>query len=172
MLQSTGPNRGFTLIELMVTVAILVILLTIGVPSMTSFFDRQKVVSAAEAVYSALQETKSEALSRSTQIYFKNNLGSSFTWAITDQNSCTLGGGGCTINVNGSDISNEFKNSSFNDVTASTNNQNISFDGTLGASNAASIGLTSPNGKLISISVSALGRISICSDDVGGYKSC
>ena len=69
MVSFRKQHWGFTLVELMVTITIAAILLTIGVPSLTSFFDRQKVIAAAEEAYSAMQLAKGEALSRSQNIY-------------------------------------------------------------------------------------------------------
>lgn len=61
--------RGFTLIELLITVALVVVLLTLGVPSMKSFFDRERLIGATEQIYSHLQQARIEAISRSRPIY-------------------------------------------------------------------------------------------------------
>jgi prepilin-type N-terminal cleavage/methylation domain-containing protein len=70
--------RGFTLIELLITVALVVVLLTLGVPSMKSFFDRERLIGATEQIYSHLQQARIEAISRSRPIYteFKVTAGS------------------------------------------------------------------------------------------------
>jgi type IV fimbrial biogenesis protein FimT len=60
--------RGFTLIELLITVALVVVLLTLGVPSMKSFFDRERLIGATEQIYSHLQQARIEAIARSSQI--------------------------------------------------------------------------------------------------------
>ncbi len=56
--------RGFTAIELMVTVAILAVLTALAAPSFTSLLDKWRVRSAAEALQSTLYFARSEAIKR------------------------------------------------------------------------------------------------------------
>lgn len=55
-------NKGFTLIELMITVAIMSIMLTIGLPSFQSIIASSRLTSSANAMVSALQLARFEAL--------------------------------------------------------------------------------------------------------------
>ncbi len=70
--------KGFTLIELMVTVAVLAILLTIGIPSFQAQLERSRFGAAREAVLTALSQARSEALTRGEPVEL-----------------CRGGGGGC-----------------------------------------------------------------------------
>jgi type IV fimbrial biogenesis protein FimT len=54
--------KGFTLIELMITVAIMSILLTVGLPSFQSIIASSRLTAAANAMVSALQLARMEAL--------------------------------------------------------------------------------------------------------------
>ncbi|MBU2710149.1 pilus assembly FimT family protein [Zooshikella harenae] len=56
--------KGFTLIELMVTVAILGILAAIGMPSMVDMMRREKAAEGTNRILSALKELKTEAMTR------------------------------------------------------------------------------------------------------------
>ena len=64
-------DKGFTLLELMIAVALIAMIATIAGPSVSGFIDKRKIINAAEAVYSQLQFARSQAISRSTQIYVR-----------------------------------------------------------------------------------------------------
>lgn len=57
-------SRGFTLVELLVTVAIIAILAGLAAPSFVQFLARQAVTSQANEFASALRTARSEALKR------------------------------------------------------------------------------------------------------------
>ena len=56
--------RGFTLVEMMVTMSILAIVAASAAPSMTDFVAAQRVKSAASDLFMALQRARSEAIKR------------------------------------------------------------------------------------------------------------
>ncbi len=58
-------ERGFTIIELMVTIIVLAILLSMAIPSFQSMIERRRLIAVAESVYSDLQFARSEAVKRS-----------------------------------------------------------------------------------------------------------
>jgi type IV fimbrial biogenesis protein FimT len=61
-------TRGFTLIELMVTLAVLVILLGLGVPSFRAFIGSQKVKSGTYELMTSLVLARSEAVKRNGNV--------------------------------------------------------------------------------------------------------
>lgn len=61
-------QRGFSLIELMVTLSIAVIMLGIGIPSFKNFTASQKVKAASQDLMSTLSLARSEAVKRNTDV--------------------------------------------------------------------------------------------------------
>ncbi|CAH0348609.1 GspH/FimT family pseudopilin [Aquabacterium sp. CECT 9606] len=61
-------DKGFTLVELMVTVAILVILLAIGAPQLQTFLVKRSVSTQADIFASALRMARSEAIKRGQRV--------------------------------------------------------------------------------------------------------
>lgn len=58
----TSPAQGFSLVELMVTVALVGILVSIGAPAYRTMIEGQRVKSATVDLHSALVLTRSEAV--------------------------------------------------------------------------------------------------------------
>lgn len=61
-------SSGFTLIELMVTIAVLAIIVSIAAPSMSTQLANQRVKSTASTLENALKEAKAESIIRRQDI--------------------------------------------------------------------------------------------------------
>lgn len=57
-------TSGFTLIELMVTLAVATIILTVGIPSFREFIERNRVSASTNLLVGALQLARGEAIKR------------------------------------------------------------------------------------------------------------
>lgn len=67
----TGPMKsahGFTLIELMITLALAAIILTLGVPSFTETIRTNRVATQVNELVTALNLARSEAIKRATAV--------------------------------------------------------------------------------------------------------
>jgi type IV fimbrial biogenesis protein FimT len=64
MLIRSKSTRGFTLIEVMVTIAVLAIMVALGVPQFFAWIQNQKIRTASEAVLNGVQLARGEAISR------------------------------------------------------------------------------------------------------------
>ncbi len=82
-----GKAAGFTLVELVITIAIAGILATIALPSFRSLVQTQRVKSASFDLVAALTLTRSEAIKRNTNVAMSQASGG---W----QNGWTITAGG------------------------------------------------------------------------------
>lgn len=63
------PQCGFTLIELMVTLAIAAVLMMVGVPSFVAFQRNSELTSQTNSLVAALNAARTEAMKRNTNAY-------------------------------------------------------------------------------------------------------
>jgi len=68
LITKQNSARGFTLLELMVTLAIAAILASIAAPSFKGLIESQRVRSASNELISSLNFARSEAVTRNTDI--------------------------------------------------------------------------------------------------------
>jgi type IV fimbrial biogenesis protein FimT len=62
------PHTGFTIIEVMITVGILAIFVSLAAPSMKAFMDTQSVKTPATDLYASLILARSEAIKRNSAV--------------------------------------------------------------------------------------------------------
>lgn len=74
--------KGFTLIELMITIAVAVVLLMIAVPSFTNLINTNRLNTAANALIGALNTARMAAIQQNTSAQFCSNAASSNTSSI------------------------------------------------------------------------------------------
>ncbi|SDH10190.1 GspH/FimT family pseudopilin [Propionivibrio dicarboxylicus] len=82
LIRSVRGSGGFTLVELMITVAVIAILVSVGMPSYNDWILKLEVRNAAEAALHGLQLARSEAIKRNATVTLTLNGGNG--WAITD----------------------------------------------------------------------------------------
>ena len=90
--RSSAATRGFTLVEMMVTVAIAGIMLALAAPAMQQFVTQKAVSSSSDELVSALRFARSEALKRSSPVSVcGGNGGTTATTAACTSNDWTKG---------------------------------------------------------------------------------
>lgn len=100
-----GSNRGFTLIELIVTVVIVGIFAAIAIPSFSSLIHKNNVTAAANELYNLLQYSRGEAVTRSTSVTIMAPGSSNTAWngdiSVTIPNTTLrqIGAGGLQTGV-------------------------------------------------------------------------
>lgn len=72
--------RGFTLIELMIGIAIMAIVLAVGMPNFSVWIQNSRLRNAAESILGGLQLARSEAVRRNTPV--KMTLGAGSSWSV------------------------------------------------------------------------------------------
>lgn len=73
-------SQGLTLIELVICIVIILLLLTLGIPSMVDYFANAAIRDVADEMQASLQQAKFEAIRRNTSIVFASN---GTQWTIT-----------------------------------------------------------------------------------------
>jgi type IV fimbrial biogenesis protein FimT len=171
--------RGFTLIELMVVVAITAILLAAAAPSFTSFFDKQRVKNAASQLYGDLQFARSEAVQRNRKV--KITFASTTTaWCYiihTEDDTCTCSnsnsaGGSCTTSANNNlkhVAGSDFKSIS---LTLPSGVSSFTFEpqrgGLDGVTGSSVITFTGTGSASVATGLNPLGRVRVCAP-AGSY---
>lgn len=79
MLRRADPERGVTLIELMIGLAIVAIVLALGVPSFSVWIQNSRLRNAAESILSGMQLARAEAVTRNAPVRFVLGTGSEWT---------------------------------------------------------------------------------------------
>lgn len=198
---SASTMRGVSMLELLIAMAILGIIVSVAIPSMSEFGANQRLASAAEQVFGHLQQARSESVARNATVYvnFSANGTTTWTYGMALATGCTLSGtdptaaGACYITVNDGDATYDgiggatdtgdrvlmrFPSTDYDDVEMSissfSSGTQITFNPIRGTSTSGQIDLESSTGKQLRLTVSLLGRVGICSPSgtVNGYETC
>jgi len=187
-------KQGFTLIELLITILILSILLTVGIPSFISSFDKKRLITATEQVYGHLQQARIESITRSNDVNVTFAGSGSTTWeyGYTEGNvacapgiSSPTGANACIVIIDDGDGDNtqdsdkvlkRFDGADFTDVTMTfdlTNDPQITFSPLRGLADKGTITFKSGLEEKLQIEVSPLGMIKVCAPGsaVGMYSA-
>lgn len=198
--KSARKDSGFTLIELMITLLVLAIVASIALPSMSSFFDRHRVISAAEELYGVVQQARTESLARSTPIYLVFSADGTDNWryGMSQTQGCNPsvashdGTDACVIVVSDGDgnldtgdlmlmvFGNQNHQGVLMRIFGGGNSEEMEISNRRGVIEDAwgnspyALEFTSPQGKKLQVQVGKLGQVRLCTpdDSVGGYSSC
>jgi len=83
-MSTPSPVRGFTILELMVALSIAALLLTVGLPSFTTFVRNSEIRSTAESISNGLRVARTEATRLNKPISFTLAGGGNAGWAINE----------------------------------------------------------------------------------------
>jgi type IV fimbrial biogenesis protein FimT len=84
-----SSSSGFTILELMVALTIAALLLTVGMPSFTTFVRNSEIRSTAESISNGLRAARTEATRLNKPVSFTLVGGGNASWAINEFNPTT-----------------------------------------------------------------------------------
>jgi len=173
---------GFTLVELIITIAVMAILAGIAAPSFVQSFDNRRLSGAAEAVKNAMHVARSQAFQQSTAICLTINEESESQWIAVeagdcDSGACAQGDDNCLMQVRSSDFPKVTTKAGFGvavfDPVRGTVQSFLDANTALGT-----VQLTSARGSRLDVELNLMGRARICVPDGGqgagapGYGAC
>ena len=172
-------QKGFTLLELLITITVLALIMTFGIPNLTGFFEKQRVTGAAQAFLSDIQYARAESIKQNTDVIIQVNE-AQWCYGLDDTpvaSPCGCAGASaasCTINGNQYAVTSD----RFPDVVMteniSTTDNIITFDPARGTLSPAATVNFSSGSSAVSVIWSTVGRARICatSGSSWGYDEC
>jgi type IV fimbrial biogenesis protein FimT len=175
-------QAGFTLVELMITLVILGVLVAIAAPTMFSTVESRKLHGAVERAFADFQFVKTEAIKRNSFVRLDfNGFGAGNNWCygfkvnadcdctITDPTNVLF----CEIDGVAQRVTQDTYDGAVSVIAAATPFAGVaSFSPIRGTTSAGSLILGLSDGRTARIVVSPIGRIRICSNSIGGYRTC
>jgi type IV fimbrial biogenesis protein FimT len=183
-LAGASAQRGFTVYELMITVAVLAVLLTVGVPSMLNAAEKRRTIAAAERVWSELQLARSASVAGSEQVFANIVGGNNWAFGISDNAACdpTDNSPACVLRdvATLNPITHIVAQADYPRVLLTTTAAQVTFSPQRATASIANINITSTDsvGYVMRVEVGMLGQISICSPAadpstyIAGYRPC
>ena len=181
-----SKNKGFTVIELLIAVAVVAIVTSLALPSYRTIIEKRQVTSGAQQIASFLSLAQLEAVKRNEEVVVSYSAPDDGNWCIgidaddgvcdcgTNLNSCTIDGATRVMtqdNLNYPEA-----------LTSMTGDGTFSFDPVRGMlttfTDVASVGFVSQpeNTYALNVDVGPTGRVRICSVDsstkVPGFQTC
>jgi type IV fimbrial biogenesis protein FimT len=88
---STAESSGFTLIEMLIVVAIIAIATTLGLPSYKAWIQNTQIRNAAESIQTGLQRARAEAIRLNSNVQFSLLGTSGNSWSAGWQAASSVG---------------------------------------------------------------------------------
>lgn len=189
-LRNSGSS-GFTLIELMVTIAVLAILLAAATPSFVDFFDKYRLRGAVDDVVSVISNARAAAVKSDRNVNISFGGASTTAWCLGANAAEEPSGGEPVGDAEPCDCANTAECIVAGErmavdvgqeggVAVDSLTTTFGFSSKLGLINplgSASATFTSPRGKYdITVNINALGQASACTPAakpvIAGVASC
>jgi type IV fimbrial biogenesis protein FimT len=166
-------DSGFTLVEVMIVIAIIGIIASLAVPSYRDMVESNRLKQAAESLKSDLQFARAEAIKKSSNVLVTRSTGTGGSWCygatIKASCSCSQTDASATNycelrRYSGGNLS------TISMVASATNN---SFSFRRGTSTSLNTTFTAANNHTARVIVNNIGRVRICTTSgLSGYPDC
>src|SRR5260370_37848281 len=92
-------DRGFSLVEMVIVMAVILIVIAIALPTMKTVIDAYRLDASGHAVASLLQQTRIQAVKTNTPYYaqFDTTITPNRIWANTDKTAFAIGDSSVTV---------------------------------------------------------------------------
>lgn len=167
---------GLTLLELLITISILVLVVSLGAPAINSIQKNMQLKAAAESSYFAFQQARVAAITQNIDVTVAIQPGENWCAALSDSGLCDCATTNvCTLNgVEYKVDSANYRFVSIDKVTFGVDNIAV-FDSDRGMAigHAGSVVFTDGD-KQLKLILSNMGRVRICAvaSSLGGYEAC
>jgi prepilin-type N-terminal cleavage/methylation domain-containing protein len=174
-------RSGFTLLELLVTLALVGSLAGLAIPAMGRWVETARLHSAAESLYQELQRARNHALTHGLTVYFSiSAAGERWCYAWGELPTCDCRANESTVSACHSGatagehtyrrLSSDFPSVELN-TTRPARSKTLRFSAVRGTASADSFVLRNRAGEL-RVVLSPLGRVRICATHQRRYPAC
>jgi type IV fimbrial biogenesis protein FimT len=181
-------DSGYTLIELLVTLAVMAILITQAIPAFTDLIDSQRLRAAARHIAADLRYARGEALKRHADVPIGVSFspGERWCYGISQQLPCDCSvqdwrsPNACLLDLSHDRQLHASSGAAYRNIqlteAAFSSGQTTLFDPLRGIARAGTVALQSARGKRLDIRISTLGRVRVCapadSPSPAGFAPC
>jgi type IV fimbrial biogenesis protein FimT len=161
-------RNGFTAIELMVSLVIVTILVTIAVPFFSNLIASQKLKSVTLTFTQQINLMRSEAVRSHSDINLVLSTGNSWCYGFTKNSTCNCNvTNDCSL---GSISSADFPNVSL--ATSGITGNKLTINGTRGLLSTGGTLTFAASSKNMQVVLNQMGNANICSNLIPGYSPC
>lgn len=163
----TRPRpSGFTLLEAMITVAIVTIIMAAVIPNYSSYLARQRLRHVAELLEQDLRRARTLSVDEGRNIYVSFNSGPQWCWGVSRQAACNCATGAPRCELSGI-THHEHRGMLLQ------SGQSVTFQAGMGrALDWTRIGISNDRNQQLHIDLNPLGRPQICGSDARRGDSC
>lgn len=161
-----AARQGFTLLEAVITVAVLAIILAAAVPSYAHYLARQRLRHVGELLELDLRRARTASVEEGRNTYVSFQSGPQWCWGVSRQGPCNCATGAPRCDMGGIDHR-EYKG------TLLQSGQGVAFEGGLGrATGWSRIGVSNDRNQQLYLDLNPLGRPQLCGADAPKAGAC